>query len=104
MIFFVIIMSEVEIMHEKIEGLGERLKELRTEKDLSLDLVVYDMNRRYEINIAKSNLSRWENNVTAPSLRFAVYLCMYYGVSLDYLLGLTDCKTPADLLARKGKK
>lgn len=91
-------------MNDKIDGLGERLKALRTEKDLSIDLFVYDVSRKYNIEITKSNISRWENGVSTPSLRFAKYLCLYYGVSLDYLLGLTDCRTPADLLARKAKK
>lgn len=89
---------------DDIQGIGKRLKALRMEKDLSLDLIAYDMSKRYDIEITKGHLSRWENGKNVPSLRLAMYLCMYYGVSLDYLLGLTDCKTPADLLARKGKK
>ena len=32
---------------DTIEGLGNRLKELRTERDMSLDMVVYDINQRY---------------------------------------------------------
>ena len=89
---------------ERIDGLSERLKTLRQEKELSLDLIVYDMDKKYNIELSKSLLSRWENGKTSPNLYYAKYLCMYYGVSLDYLLGLTDCKPPADLLARKGKK
>lgn len=60
---------------------AERLKQLRSEK----------------------GLSRWENDKNDPSIRFAAYLAQYYGVSLDYLLGLTDTRTPADLLAHRRK-
>lgn len=82
---------------------AERLKQLRLEKELSLDMVVYDLDKKYEVELTKSHLSRWENDKNDPSIRYAAALAKYYGVSLDYLLGLTDTKIPADLLARKRK-
>ena len=87
-----------------MKELGIRLKELRDERELTLDMVVYDIDQKYHIEINKGNLSRWESGKRIPTLRFAAYLCMYYNVSLDYLMGLTDCKTPSDLLAKKNKK
>ena len=86
-----------------IENLGERLRSLRTERQLTLDMVVYDMNKKYNIDITKGNLSRWENGKNLPSLRLAVYLCMYFDVSLDYLIGTTDIRTPVDLLLHSNK-
>ena len=58
-----------------MDDLGNRLKALRAERNLSLDMVVYDMNQRYGIEITKGNLSRWENGKNTPSLRLAAYLC-----------------------------
>lgn len=87
-----------------MDDLGKRLKALRTERDLTLDMVVYDINNKYQIEITKGNLSRWENNKNMPSLRLAAYLCRYYNVSLDYLIGNTDVRTPIDLLTHKNKK
>lgn len=87
-----------------MEEFAKRLKELRHEKELSLDMVVYDINQKYNIEITKSHLSRWENNKNEPSIRFASYLAKYYGVSLDYLIGLTNSRVPADLLAKSKKK
>ena len=84
-----------------MKELAERLKQLRTEKELSLDMVIYDLEKKYEVEINKGHLSRWENDKNDPSIRFVAYLAKYYGVSVDYLLGLTDSRTPADLLARK---
>lgn len=87
-----------------MDGLGQKLKSLRAERNLTLDMVVYDMNNRYDIEITKGNLSRWENDKNDPSLRLAAYLSKYYNVSLDYLIGNTDVKTPTELLVRKSKK
>ena len=86
---------------ETIEGLGKRLKELRIERDMSMDMVVYDINQRYGIDITKGYLSKWENGVNTPSLRMAKYICMYYNISLDYLLGLTKIKAPVRVLTKE---
>ena len=86
-----------------MKDLGERLKNLRTERDLTMDMVCYAMEKNYNIEITRGHLSKWENGKNDPSLRLAAYLAQFYGVSLDYLIGLTDNKAPADVLAR-GKK
>lgn len=79
--------------------IGKRLKELREERDLTMDLLVTDLNQTFDIEIHKSNLSRWESGIVEPQLRYAVCLAKYFNVSLDYLIGLTDVRTPARLLA-----
>ena len=86
---------------EIIEGLGVRLKELRNERDMSLDMVVYDINHRYNAKITKGHLSKWEREINMPSLPHARYLCLYYNVSLDYLIGLTKVKVPVRVLAKE---
>lgn len=86
---------------EKMDDFGKRLRELREERDLSLDMVVYDIDNKFTIELTKSHLSRWENGKNLPSVRYAAYLAKYYNVSLDYLIGLTDVRTPTNLLARK---
>ena len=92
-------------MDEDLSIVGKRLKELRTERQLTMDMVVTDMNHKYNIEITRSHLSRWENGTYIPTLRLAAYLCKYYSVSLDYLMGLTDSRVPVDLLAKtKGVK
>ena len=84
---------------------AQRIKELRQEKQLSLDMVVYDIKQKFNVELTKSQLSRWENGKVVPSVRFAGYLALYYGVSLDYLLGFTDSRVPTELLAQiKNKK
>lgn len=77
-------------------NIGLRLKQLRTERELTIDNLVADMNQRYpDLNINKSMVSRWENGVNDPSLDYAKHISMYFDVSLDYLIGLTDSRTPS---------
>ena len=84
-----------------IKGIGERIKQLRIEHDLTMDMLAADLNQRYQnekpINI--SMISRWENDINNPTLDNAKNLCDYFNVSLDYIIGLTETRTPAHLLA-----
>lgn len=88
---------------ERLEKLGQRLKELRQQRELSMDMVVYDVANTYHIEFTKGNLSRWENGINYPSLIYAAYLAKYYNVSLDYLIGNTDVKAPVELLVKNKK-
>lgn len=88
-----------------MKDFGKRLKELREERDLTMDMLVMDVNQLFGIKIHKSNLSRWEKGTVDPTLQYAVYLAKYFNVSLDYMIGLTDNKAPARLIASsKGLK
>ena len=82
-----------------MKDFGKRLKELREERDLTMDMLVRDLNDQFEITIHKSNLSRWEKGTVDPTLQYAVYIAKYFNVSLDYMIGLTDNKAPARLIA-----
>jgi transcriptional regulator with XRE-family HTH domain len=80
-------------------NIGNTLKMLREERDLTMDMLVIDLNQKYQIEINKSQLSRWERNENDPSLALAAKLADYYGVSVDFLLGLTTVRVPARILA-----
>ncbi len=70
---------------------GTIIKHLRTQRGMTIDAMTEDMNAKYpQINLNKSMLSRWENNINEPSLDNARYLSMYFKVSLDYIAGLKD--------------
>ena len=87
-------------------GIGLKIKELRMERDLTMEMLVADMNAKYELDkpINKSMVSRWENGDNDPSLENAKYLSMYFDVSLDYLIGHSNIRTPSRLLALQKKK
>ncbi|MCI9273818.1 MAG: helix-turn-helix transcriptional regulator [Clostridiales bacterium] len=61
---------------------GYRLRELRVRKRLTQTQVAY------RLNLSKTTISGYENNVKTPSLDIFVQLCLLYDVSADYLLGL----------------
>lgn len=63
---------------------GERLKELRLEKELSIEAL------SKQVDISKSALSRWELNQAEPLANSVVILAKFFNVSTDYLLGLEN--------------
>ncbi len=69
-------------------NLGNLLKTLRNSKGISMDKMVEDLKQLYGISIAKSTISKWENNKADPTMENAKILCNYFDVSPDYLLGL----------------
>jgi len=64
--------------------IGERLRDLREEKCLSL----YELSKR--TGISKSALQRWENNLSDIKGSYLIILAKYFNVSTDFLLGLVD--------------
>lgn len=70
----------------------DRLKELRLEYDYSMGDVVIEVNKRFGSNLTTSHICRYENGERTPSITIASYLAQFYGVSLDYLVGLVDGK------------
>lgn len=78
--------------------LGNLLKQLREEKNVSMDKMIEDLKSLYSISIAKSTISKWENNKADPSMENAKVLCNYFNISLDYLLGLSKFKNKEEEL------
>ena len=44
-----------------------------------------------DLHISQALLSHYENGAREPGLSFVCRACRYYGVSADYMLGLSDC-------------
>ena len=63
---------------------GCRLRELRLNKKLTQTQVA----RR--LNLSKTTISGYENNIKTPSLDVLTQLSILYGVSSDYILGLEN--------------
>lgn len=63
---------------------GDRLKELREDKNLNQDELAS------MVNLTRSAISSYETNTNAPSLEIAVKLADIFDVSLDYLTCRTD--------------
>lgn len=69
-----------------------RLKELRKEKKLTQEELAG------EIGVSKITILRWENGERQIKQDKAQQLADYFGVSVGYLLGYSDFKTPEDFL------
>lgn len=62
----------------------ERLKELRTEKGLS------QLQLAKETGLGKSAIGVWELGQRIPNALAIITLAKYFGVTADYLLGISD--------------
>lgn len=60
---------------------GQRLRELRTEKNITLEKLAE------ELQTTKATLSRYENNLRDPKGEFIEKVAQYFNVPVDYLLG-----------------
>ena len=65
----------------------ETMSELRRARGLS------QRQAAAELKISQALLSHYENGAREPGLGFVCRACRYYGVSADYLLGLSDTPT-----------
>ncbi|WP_411675785.1 helix-turn-helix domain-containing protein [Caproicibacter sp.] len=65
---------------------GYRLRELRESKNLTQTQVAK------RLNLSKTTISGYENNIKTPSLEVLVKLSILYGASADYILGLENRK------------
>lgn len=65
-----------------------RIRDLREDRDIRQQQVARDL------RCDQSLLSKYERGERELPLRLAVRLAQYYGVSLDYLAGLTDDPAP----------
>ena len=73
---------------------GDKLKDLRIKSNLSMDSLIEKLNKKYDLNITKSMMSRWENNLYEPSNKFVAAYAKFFNIDLNYLVGLTDIKSP----------
>ena len=63
---------------------AERLKELRTEKNLT------QMQLAFDTRLSKSAIAFWELGQRVPNANAIITLAHYFDVSCDYLLGESD--------------
>lgn len=69
--------------------LGERIKELREDNDIS------QKDFAMKINVSNTTLSMYESNKRVPSDDVKKKIADYFNVSLDYLMGVSDIRIAA---------
>ena len=77
--------SDARIM---VQSFPKTLAYLRREKRIS------QKEAASSLGISQALLSHYENGLREPGLRFVLEASAYFGVSVDYLLGRTDIRTP----------
>ncbi|MCL2587562.1 MAG: helix-turn-helix domain-containing protein [Firmicutes bacterium] len=69
---------------EHLKIISQRIKELRIEKGVA----VYKMAQ--DLKIGHASIQGWEKGVTGITSYTLVKLAKYFGVTTDYLVGLSD--------------
>ena len=67
-----------------MEKFAERLKELRIEKELTQTQLAK------ELQVSQRSISSWETGFRQPDFDTLKALAKFFGVTTDYLLGVTD--------------
>lgn len=63
---------------------GERLKELRQEKKIG------QVELAKALGVSKGVISLWENGLREPTMSNLISVAVYFGVSVDFLVGLQN--------------
>lgn len=68
----------------------ERLHNLRVEHGYSLETLANELNKRFDASFNKGMLSKYESGKTIPDFKNIPCLAEVFGVSVDYLIGVSD--------------
>lgn len=71
-----------------LNSLGHKIKVLRKESGLTQE----EFGKK--LNIAKSTVSQYENNINVPDISMICKIAELFNVSIDYLVGFNDNKNP----------
>lgn len=69
---------------------GERVKQLRAEKDQTMREVVDGVKALTGEEMSHTRLCRYEKDDAGANIHIATLLSLYFHVSLDYMIGLSD--------------
>ena len=73
-------------MAKELFPLAGKIKQLREKSEMT------QAELARELGLTRSSINAWEMGLSVPSTPFIVELAKLFGVSTDYLLGLTDEK------------
>ena len=71
---------------------GQRFKKLRLEKGLTQQGLAEDFNKIYGHTFSKSSISQYENGKRTPENEALKNFALYFNVSIDYLLCISDIR------------
>lgn len=71
-------------MYDKTDIVGQRIKALRKKRGIS------QAELAQKIGVTKETIYRYENSIQIPPLRAIIRFALYFGTSLDSLVGLDN--------------
>ena len=71
-------------MSDVIYGFSDKMRQLRKKRHLSQRQLAE------KLGIAKSTVSKFENDITYPSADILLEMCIIFDIKADYLLGLDN--------------
>jgi len=80
-----------------VYNFGDKLKECRRAKNMTLEELALKYNRRFDGGLSKGTLSKYENNKQEPLVSVVTNLTEILDVSSDYLFGTSDNPNPEDI-------
>ena len=70
--------------------LGDKLKAIRTENNMSMEELKNILNYKYDLNISKSMISRWENHKSEPLNTYLSAYAREFNLDMNDLLDIED--------------
>lgn len=74
---------------------AERIKQLREDKEITQKELAKI------IHVSEDSVSLYERGLVHPSIQILIELANFFGVSIEYLLGMTDIKIPPEQIQQK---
>lgn len=73
-----------------MKTIGQKLKDLRLSKDLSMNDLSKIINNTYGLSVSKSMISRWENDLAEPTNTYLSAYAKIFNADLNFLLGIEE--------------
>ena len=85
-------------------NLGNKLKSIRHQNGMSMEELRNLLNRKYDLNISRSMISRWENGKSEPLNTYLSAYAKEFNIDMNYLLGIDVTSLPGVIPVKNLKK
>lgn len=85
-------------------NLGDKLKKVRIDNGYSMEEMKNILNSRYNLQISKSMISRWENGISEPINTYLSAYAKEFNLDMNDLLGISLKDIPNVMVHEKIKK
>lgn len=83
------IREDSEIPTEE-RAFARNLSGLRKKEGITMEELATIINLTFGCSLTKGMISKWENNISVPSISYLGHLAIFFHVTVGYLIGLSD--------------